>query len=166
MAKITLNADIRPNAADINYWRNRAPSGAHDTSSRTAVLDVCRQVREALDRGQPVPAEAGPHDVAATVLAFFAALPAPFMPTSAAQVCDVCVPSVRIGGQPYVMRLGAGSRSTFATNRRADDGQQTAASLIWAVYLHRETFVRLIREDRPTEDQSVRAHDLQALLRT
>ncbi len=63
-----------------------------------------RQVREALDRGQPVPAEAGPHDVAATVLAFFAALPAPFMPTSAAQVCDVCVPSVRVGVRAHMVR--------------------------------------------------------------
>ena len=66
-----------------------------DVLRRTALMEKHRQVREALDRGQPVPAEAGPHDVAATILAFFAALPAPFMPGSAAQVCDVCVPSVR-----------------------------------------------------------------------
>ena len=37
----------------------------------------------------------GPHDVAATLLGFFAALPAPFLPHAAAQVCDVCIPSVR-----------------------------------------------------------------------
>ena len=78
----------------------------------------CRQVREALDRGQPVPAEAGPHDVAATILAFFAALPAPFMPTSAAQVCDVCVPSVRIGvlSRPLDARLGRGAAQVCTRN--------------------------------------------------
>lgn len=53
-----------------------------------------REIREALDEGRPVPDRAGPHDVAATLLAFFAALPATFMPHAAAQVCDVCVPSV------------------------------------------------------------------------
>ncbi|KAL0027397.1 hypothetical protein WJX79_008379 [Trebouxia sp. C0005] len=52
-----------------------------------------RQVREALDRGQEVPASTSAHDVAATLLAFFASLPTPFMPPAAAQVCDVCVPS-------------------------------------------------------------------------
>ena len=41
-----------------------------------------------------VPQSTGPHDVAATLLGFFAALPAPFLPHAAAQVCDVCTPSV------------------------------------------------------------------------
>ena len=40
-----------------------------------------------------IPSTASPHDVAATLLAFFASLPSPFMPPAAAQVCDVCVPS-------------------------------------------------------------------------
>ena len=40
-----------------------------------------------------VPADATAEDVAATILAFFCALPMPFMPHSAAQVCDVCAPS-------------------------------------------------------------------------
>ena len=40
-----------------------------------------------------IPATASAHDVAATLLAFFASLPSPFMPPAAAQVCDVCVPS-------------------------------------------------------------------------
>ena len=40
-----------------------------------------------------IPATASSHDVAATLLAFFASLPSPFMPPAAAQVCDVCVPS-------------------------------------------------------------------------
>ncbi|DBA87288.1 hypothetical protein WJX77_005794 [Trebouxia sp. C0004] len=52
-----------------------------------------RQVREALDCGQEIPASTSAHDVAATLLAFFASLPTPFMPPAAAQVCDVCVPS-------------------------------------------------------------------------
>lgn len=40
-----------------------------------------------------IPATASADDVAATLLAFFASLPSPFMPPAAAQVCDVCVPS-------------------------------------------------------------------------
>ena len=40
-----------------------------------------------------IPGTASAHDVAATLLAFFASLPSPFMPPAAAQVCDVCVPS-------------------------------------------------------------------------
>lgn len=40
-----------------------------------------------------IPATTSAHDVAATLLAFFASLPSPFMPPAAAQVCDVCVPS-------------------------------------------------------------------------
>ena len=40
-----------------------------------------------------IPASNSAHDVAATLLAFFASLPTPFMPPAAAQVCDVCVPS-------------------------------------------------------------------------
>jgi len=40
-----------------------------------------------------IPASTSAHDVAATLLAFFASLPNPFMPPAAAQVCDVCVPS-------------------------------------------------------------------------
>ncbi len=40
-----------------------------------------------------VPATASAHDMAASLLAFFASLPSPFMPPAAAQVCDVCVPS-------------------------------------------------------------------------
>jgi hypothetical protein len=58
-----------------------------------------REIREALDEGRPIPQRAGPHDVAATLLAFFASLPAVFMPAAAAQVCDVCVPSV----SPHVL---------------------------------------------------------------
>ena len=59
-----------------------------------------REIREALDEGRPIPQRAGPHDVAATLLAFFASLPAMFMPPAAAQVCDVCVPSVSAHGCP------------------------------------------------------------------
>lgn len=40
-----------------------------------------------------IPDSATPHDVAATVLGFFASLPAPFMPPAVAQVCNVCVPT-------------------------------------------------------------------------
>ncbi|KAK9821522.1 hypothetical protein WJX74_007052 [Apatococcus lobatus] len=54
-----------------------------------------RRIRHALDQGLSVPQSMGPHDVAATLLGFFAALPAPFLPHAAAQVCDVCIPSAK-----------------------------------------------------------------------
>lgn len=54
--------------------------------------DAIRLVRQALDKGQQIPPQTSPHDVAATLLAFFASLPVPLLPEAAAQVCDVCVP--------------------------------------------------------------------------
>lgn len=40
-----------------------------------------------------IPDSTTPHGVAATLLGFFASLPAPFMPPAVAQVCNVCVPT-------------------------------------------------------------------------
>lgn len=69
---------------------NRADHMALEVAAESKIV---REIREALDEGRPIPQRAGPHDVAATLLAFFASLPAVFMPPAAAQVCDVCVPS-------------------------------------------------------------------------
>ena len=40
-----------------------------------------------------IPDSATAHDVAATLLGFFASLPVSFMPPAVAQVCNVCVPT-------------------------------------------------------------------------
>lgn len=86
------------NSADAAMlWAMHHPQEMGSSDSSREAKNGCalavKQVREALDRGQQVPTTASAHDVAATLLAFFASLPSPFMPPAAAQVCDVCVPS-------------------------------------------------------------------------
>jgi len=49
-------------------------------------LAAVEAVRRALDAGEAVPDDAGPHDVAATLLSYFKSLPQPFIPAQISQV--------------------------------------------------------------------------------
>lgn len=70
-----------------------------------AVRCAVQRVRRALDAGAGLPEGTTAHDAAATLLAFLAALPQPLMPQAAKQVCDVCLPAVRLRSAPNPGRL-------------------------------------------------------------
>lgn len=65
--------------------------GSSSTGSEAAAV---HGMRDCLDTGAPFPSGAGAHQAAATLLAWFAALPRPLLPAAAAQVCDICEPMV------------------------------------------------------------------------
>lgn len=72
------------------------PCGCADNSSERLPADQrAAAVRRALSSRSPLPDSTDPLDVAAVLLQLFAALPAPLMPESVVQVCEVCVLSVR-----------------------------------------------------------------------
>ncbi|KAK9840841.1 hypothetical protein WJX81_008338 [Elliptochloris bilobata] len=73
--------------ADGGAPPHRRPSGG------VSAVAAVHAIREALDRGEQVPEGTTAQSAAATLLAFFAALPWPLMPPAAMQVCEVCVPS-------------------------------------------------------------------------
>lgn len=84
----------RPHQKAKKYIRGETIAASLTSLELICTSHCAREIREALDEARPIPQRAGPHDVAAMLLAFFASLPAVFMPPAAAQVCDVCVPSV------------------------------------------------------------------------
>jgi len=70
-------------------------------------------VRQALERGEAVPAEADPHAVAACLLSLFMALPESFMPETVVKVCELCLPSASNTAQVVKSSLGDVEYATF-----------------------------------------------------
>jgi len=70
-------------------------------------------VRQALERGEAVPAEADPHAVAACLLSLFMALPESFMPETVVKVCELCLPSASNAAQVVKSSLGDVEYATF-----------------------------------------------------
>eukprot|EP00892_Ulva_mutabilis_P005822 jgi/Ulvmu1/3611/UM017_0023.1 len=69
-------------------------------------LTAVRAVQVALDAGQPIPPTATAHDVAATMLSYFKALPRPFFPDSISTLCSMARPDANKAASTLKEALG------------------------------------------------------------